>query len=267
LISTSSSAHSPSSHPARAAGSRSRAQIRIGTSGWSYDHWVGPFYPRGLAADERLAFYARRFDSAEINNSFYRLPSERTLAVWRETVPDGFSFAVKTSRYITHMKKLKDPRQGLTRFLERIALLEDRLGPVLFQLPPRWHFNGERLEQFLGALGGDFRFVFELRDRSWLNGRTLELLASSNAAFCIYELDGFLTPKEITADFVYVRLHGPNGPYRGDYDQQTLSGWAGAFSAWSARGLDVYCYFDNDEAGYAVANALALRQMLRGGDE
>jgi uncharacterized protein YecE (DUF72 family) len=238
------------------------AQIRIGTSGWSYDHWSGPFYPQGLSAGQRLGYYARHLDSAEVNNSFYQLPSAASLKTWRETVPPGFCFAVKASRYITHMKKLKAPAQGLGTFLARIALLEDRLGPILFQLPPRWHFDGERLEQFLAALSRDYRYAFELRDRSWLNEQALALLGRFGAAFCIYELDGFLSPKETTADFVYVRLHGPDGAYRGSYDRQTLSGWAGAMSAWNAKGLDVYCYFDNDEGGYAVANALALRDMV-----
>jgi uncharacterized protein YecE (DUF72 family) len=238
-------------------------EIRIGTSGWSYGHWVGPFYPEGLAAGERLAHYAQRFDSAEINNSFYQLPSESTLAAWRDAVPAGFRFAAKASRYITHMKKLRDPEQGLSAFLERIALLEGRLGPILFQLPPRWRFNAERLSRFLDALSRDFRYAFEFRDRSWMEPRALDLLRRAEAAFCIYELDGFLAPKEVTADFVYVRLHGPDGLYRGDYATQTLAGWAGAFSAWRAEGLDIYCYFDNDEAGYAAGNASALLGMVR----
>ena len=238
-------------------------EIRIGTSGWSYDHWVGPFYPAGLAPGERLAYYAQRFDSAETNNSFYQLPSESTLAAWRDAVPAGFRFAAKASRYITHMKKLKDPEQGLSAFLGRVALLEGRLGPILFQLPPRWRFNPRRLAGFLDALSRDFRYAFEFRDRSWIEPRALDLLARAGAAFCIYELDGYLSPKEVTADFVYVRLHGPGGPYRGHYTTQTLAGWAGAFSAWHAKGLDIYCYLDNDEAAHAVGNASALLDMVR----
>ncbi|MGD2082529.1 MAG: DUF72 domain-containing protein, partial [Chromatiales bacterium] len=132
-----------------------RSDIRIGTSGWSYRHWVGPFYPEDLPASRHLAWYAERFNSAEINNSFYHLPSEKTLREWRETVPEGFAFSAKASRYITHMKKLKDPAQGVGRFLDRIGLLEDRLGPILFQLPPKWGFNAERLETFLDALSRD----------------------------------------------------------------------------------------------------------------
>ena len=240
----------------------SKGAIRIGTSGWSYEHWVGPFYPEDLPAARHLAWYAERFASAEINNSFYHLPSEKTLREWRDTVPEGFVFAAKASRYITHMKKLKDPEQGVDRFLERIALLEDRLGPILFQLPPNWGFNDERLEAFLEALSGDFRYAFELRDRSWLNDRACELLERHRAAFCIYDLDGFLSPREVTTDFVYVRLHGPGGPYQGSYDDEALSGWAGAFSAWSAKGLPVYGYFDNDDSGYAALNASRLAAML-----
>jgi uncharacterized protein YecE (DUF72 family) len=145
-----------------------------------------------------------------------------------------------------------------------MEILGEHLGPILFQLPPRWRFNAERLDGFLGALSGDFRYAFELRDRSWLNDQVLELLARANAAFCIYELDGFRSPKSVTADFVYVRLHGPDGPYRGDYDTGVLSAWADTISGWRSSGLDVYCYFDNDEAGYAAKNALSLRAMLRG---
>jgi uncharacterized protein YecE (DUF72 family) len=239
-------------------------QLRIGTSGWSYDHWVGPFYPRELPAGRRLSHYVRHFDSAEINSSFYNLPSERTLQAWCRVVPARFLFTAKASRYITHMKKLKDPQQGLSTFLERISLLGDRLGPILFQLPPRWRFNAERLERFLAALSTDFQYAFELRDRSWINERAMELLTGYRVAFCIYDLNGYLSPKKVTTEFVYVRLHGPDGPYRGGYDRQALAGWAGAFAGWLAEGVDVYCYFDNDEAGHAVDNALTLRDLLRG---
>ena len=239
-----------------------KGRIRIGTSGWSYDHWVGPFYPQDLAGDKRLAYYAEHFASVEINNSFYNLPSEKTLRAWRETVGREFVFSVKASRYITHMKKLKDPEQSVTTFLERIDALEDRLGPILFQLPPHWGFNPERLKGFLDALPDRFRYSFELRDHSWHNEEAYALLASHDAAFCIYDLDGFLSPKQVTTDFAYVRLHGPDGKYQGDYDASTLSGWAGAFSTWARQGTDVYCYFDNDDSGYAALNAARLAGML-----
>ncbi len=236
--------------------------VRIGTSGWSYDHWKGPFYPADVAAHDLLGHYARSFDTAEINNSFYRLPERKTLRSWLDAVPDGFVFSAKASRYITHQKKLKDPRQSTRKFLRRIAVLGDALGPILFQLPPRWSFNEERLAQFLGTLPGRHRYTFELRDPSWINDAALALLADHGAAFCIYELDGFVSPLEVTADFVYVRLHGPGGPYQGSYSTRALRRWAQRISEWRSDGLAVYCYFDNDENGYAPLNAAELASML-----
>jgi uncharacterized protein YecE (DUF72 family) len=242
---------------------RSSARIHIGTSGWHYDHWKGPFYPRETSGRDMLAYYAQHLETVEINNSFYRLPGERTLAQWRDTVPEGFLFAVKASRYITHMKKLRDSEEPIAAFMERMRVLGDKLGPILFQLPPRWKLNLERLRSFIDMLPQGYRYAFEFRDPSWLDGEVYEVLSKRNAAFCIYELSGWLTPRKVTADFVYVRLHGPGDAYEGDYGQQTLAGWAGAFSTWSKKGLDVYCYFDNDQGGYAALNALSLWSMLR----
>jgi uncharacterized protein YecE (DUF72 family) len=239
--------------------------LHIGTSGWHYDHWRGPFYPEDLRPGDYLGFYRQKFHTVEINNSFYRLPSEKALADWRESVPAGFIFAVKASRYITHMKKLQDPETSLAPFLERVRLLGNRLGPILFQLPPRWRFNEERLHDFLQALPRDFRYALEFRDPSWLNDQAGRLLREHGAAFCIYELAGRISPLEVTADFVYIRLHGPGGAYRGRYDRHTLEDWAEAISAWAGRGLPVYCYFDNDEAGFAAQNALELEEMLTAG--
>ncbi|GAB4364130.1 MAG: DUF72 domain-containing protein [Methylohalobius crimeensis] len=237
--------------------------IHIGTSGWHYDHWRGPFYPQELASEDFLAYYHERFDTVELNNTFYRLPSPRTFESWRHSVGDDFIFSVKASRYITHLKKLKDPRPPLAHFFENLAPLTEKVGVILFQLPPRWRMNLERLQGFLEALPSDFRYTFEFRDPSWFDDRIYRLLAEFNAAFCIYDLDGKLSPKEVTANFVYIRLHGPDGPYQGKYDTRTLCGWAGAISAWVAEGKEVYCYFDNDQAGYAVENALELKRMLQ----
>jgi uncharacterized protein YecE (DUF72 family) len=238
------------------------APIHIGTSGWHYGHWRGPFYPDELGAEGFLAYYAERFPTVEINNSFYQLPSESTLGKWRDAVPQGFVFAVKGSRFITHMKKLKDPARSLAPFLERVAVLGEKLGPILFQLPPRWGFNGARLAGFLAALPGAYRYTLELRDQSWINDDALDLLARHGAAFCIYDLAGYLSPLEVTADFVYIRLHGPGGPYQGQYDDKTLAGWAGAMAAWSREGREVFCYLDNDEAGYAAQDAARLQDLL-----
>ena len=185
----------------------------IGTSGWHYDHWKGPFYPKDLSATGFLEHYAGLFPTAEINNSFYRLPEEKTLAGWRETTPKGFVFSVKASRYLTHMKKLKDPDEPLERLLDRVSALGDKLGSILFQLPPRWKINSERLESFLDVLPENHRYAFEFRDASWFDDEVYGLLTEYGASFCVYDLDGQTSPKEVTADFVYVRLHGPEGPF------------------------------------------------------
>lgn len=239
--------------------------IHIGTSGWNYKHWKGPFYPGDVAQKKWLPFYAERFQTVELNNSFYQLPAEKTFEAWREIVPGNFLFAVKASRYITHMKRLKEPKEAFTNFLKRAGVLQDKLGPILFQLPPRWNFNQERLTSFLQLLPEDFKYTFEFRDPSWFKPETYEALQAHNAAFCIYEIAGRLSPKELTADFVYIRLHGPLAEaYRGQYPTETLSGWAGALSAWAKQGREIYCYFDNDENGYAAQDAQRLQEMVAG---
>jgi uncharacterized protein YecE (DUF72 family) len=201
----------------------------------------------------------------EINNTFNNLPSASTFASWRDGVPEGFIFAIKASRFITHMKKLKDPKDSLERFFERIRHLRERRGPVLFQLPPQWHRNRERLEGFLEALPAGQLFAFEFRDRSWYHEEIYAALEAHNAAFCIYEFAGGTSPRRITADFVYVRLHGPGGAYQGCYGSPTLARWAEAFSDWNRQGKTVFCYFDNDQNAYAVRNAIELAQMMRPG--
>ena len=237
--------------------------VHIGTSGWHYGHWKGPFYPEDLADDEMLRFCAERFGTVEINNSFYRMPEKKTFAGWRGIVPKGFVFAVKASRYITHMKKLRDAGEPLSRFLDAADELGNKLGPVLFQLPPRWHLNLDRLRAFLALLPkGSHRFAFEFRDPTWFDEEVYSALSASGAAFCIYDLDGVLSPKEITSDFVYIRLHGPGGPYRGEYGTKVLSEWAKTFASWAGEGKEVYCYFDNDEAGHAPRDASRLVEMM-----
>ena len=237
-------------------------EIFIGTSGWHYDHWKGPFYPGRISSKEMLPFYSNHFLSAEINNSFYRLPQKAILEHWKNTVPSGFVFSLKASRYITHMKKLKDPSRAVPPLLETAAVLGKKLGPILFQLPPRWRINLDRLDAFLRFLPDDFRYAFEFRDPSWFSEGTYKILAKCNAAFCIYHLAGRLSPKEITAGFVYVRLHGPGEAYQGQYDARTLSGWARALSTWRSEGKEIFCYFDNDQAGYAAQDALRLSEMI-----
>ena len=238
------------------------AEIRIGTSGWHYDHWVGPFYPDHMKPADFLAFYAERFTTAEINNSFYQLPSATTLAQWRDAVPDGFRFTAKASRYITHMKKLKDPAASLERFLERIAILEPKLGPLLFQLPPKWRADVDRLEAFLDAVPKERRAAVEFRDASWWIDDVYAALERHGAAFCPFELAGQEAPLQVTADFVYLRLHGPGDAYQGAYDDARLRAWADHLVAWRDAGRDVWCFFDNDEAGYAALNAARLQTLV-----
>lgn len=240
-------------------------RIYVGTSGWHYGHWKGGFYPEDLPATRMLQHYKEHFRSAEINNTFYGLPSEKTLAQWRDAVPRDFVFAVKGSRYITHMKKLKDPGKPLSALLERVEVLGKKAGPVLFQLPPRWRADPGRLNAFLKALPAGKRFAFEFRDASWFGAATEKALAAANAAFCVYDLGGAGSPRAVTADFVYMRLHGPGAPYKGRYGGRALGGWARPIRRWLKEGRDVYCYFDNDEKGFAALDALKLRQLLNDG--
>lgn len=217
-----------------------------------------------MHADAYLAWYARSFRSVEINNTFYHLPTHATLVTWRDHTPADFVFACKASRYITHMKKLKDPSITTPRFFDAVSALGDKLGPILFQLPPRWRVDTARLQSFLEALPEGFRYAFEFRDESWFTPGVYAVLERHGAALCTYDLLGRRSPIRMTAHFVYVRLHGPKIAYGGSYDGRTLYGWARRMRAWCAAGLDVYCYFNNDQEGHAVKNALMLAGMAAG---
>jgi uncharacterized protein YecE (DUF72 family) len=237
-------------------------QIRVGTSGWHYSHWVGLFYPETMAPEDYLAFYASRFDTVEINNTFYHLPTEAAVLGWRRSAPPGFIFAVKASRYITHFRKLKDPEEPLANVIGRAQLLEDRLGPILFQLPPRWHFNPDRLASFLAALPPGHRYALEFRDPSWLDEQAYSLMREHGVALCIHDSGGHWWPQVLTASFVYLRFHGPDGRYEGHYRTDELSGWAATFRSWAEEGRDVYAYFNNDWQGHALRDATELREHL-----
>ncbi len=236
--------------------------IHIGTSGWNYEHWKGPFYEENCPEDKFLEYYIQTFQTVEINNTFYGLPEEKTLESWKKTVPDDFIFSVKANRYITHMKKLKDPRDPVANFMSRIKILADNLGPILFQLPPNWNFNGQRLQNFLRVLPDGFDYTFELRNPSWLNEDTLGLLKDFKSAFCIYEFEDRVTDLHQTTDFVYIRLHGPDGAYQGKYDYETVHWWAEQIIGWAKAGTEVYCYFDNDQHGFAPQNAVELLEVV-----
>jgi uncharacterized protein YecE (DUF72 family) len=209
-----------------------------------------------------LAWYQERFDTVEINNSFYRLPSESAVEGWRASAPPNFRFSVKGSRFLTHMKKLKDPGPGLEKFFSRIDVLRSKLGAILFQLPPNFESNPGRLNEFLDALPPRHRYAFEFRHESWHNAEVLGLLRAHNAAWCAFHLAGVESPVEITADIAYIRLHGPGGKYQGSYSDDALKGWADRIKPWRNDLKTIYVYFDNDDSGYAAKNALRLRELI-----
>jgi uncharacterized protein YecE (DUF72 family) len=239
------------------------ATVSIGTSGWHYRHWRGSFYPSKFPSAGMLEWYARHFPTVEINNSFYRLPTERAILQWRDTVPPGFFFSVKASRFITHLKKLREPEDPIALFFSRVELLGQTLGPILFQLPPNWPVNLERLEQFLLALPAKHQCVLEFRDQSWCIAPVYELLRRYKVALCMHDWRGISWPMEVTADFTYIRLHGPSGTYQGDYTAKMLRDWGTRIRRWQNSLGKIFVYFNNDQGGYAIKNALSLEQLLR----
>ncbi|QMU27836.1 DUF72 domain-containing protein [Adhaeribacter radiodurans] len=238
-------------------------KIWVGCSGWHYKHWKGIYYPAGTPQPEFLNFYLQDFSTVEINNSFYRLPTPETFANWYQSVPEDFLFAVKASRFITHMKKLKDPQQSFSKFMENVAILREKLGPILFQLPPNWQCDIVRFEGFLQALPPYFRYTFEFRDHSWYNENVYELLQIYQATFCIYDLEYHVSPILVTSNFVYIRLHGPLNKYDGSYSEETLQEWAKRCKTWQQEGKEVFVYFDNDMHGYAPFNARRLQELVQ----
>ena len=209
-------------------------------------------------------FYARHFKTVEINNSFYRLPAATTFDAWRESSPKEFCFAVKASRFITHMKKLKDPESSSEKFFLVADRLREKLGPILFQLPPRWKVNVERFSEFLASLPDGHKYVIEFRDESWFVPPVFELMREFNVAFCIHDFADMQVPDEITADFSYVRFHGPtSAKYFGSYTDAQLRRWAERIEEWKSGLKSVYVYFNNDPGGEAVKNAQTLKHLLK----
>ena len=239
------------------------ARVHVGTSGWVYRHWRGVFYPRRLPAREWFGYYAAAFDTVEVNNTFYRLPDEQRFGAWARQAPPGFLYAVKASRYLTHLKRLKDAAEPLERFLGRARRLGEHLGPVLYQLPPHWACDVDRLRAFLELLPADLLHVFEFRDPSWYVEEVRELLAAHGACFCIHDLRGSVSPEWATGPAVYLRFHGPTArAYAGGYPTARLRLWAERVEAYLESGRDVFAYFNNDDAGHAVADARQLRALL-----
>ncbi len=243
--------------------SKSNYDIRIGTSGWHYNHWTGLFYPDQLPKSKWFKYYAENFDTVEINNTFYQLPKQETFKNWHKQAPKNFLYTVKANRYITHIKRLKDPSESLERFFERVGILAENLGPVLYQLPPNFHKDLDRLKAFLHVLPEDRIAVFEFRHESWFSDDTYKLLSEFNAGFCIHDLAGVPTPRVITADLIYVRFHGPTGKYQGNYSRPALQNWANWMKQHIKEVRSVYAYFNNDIHAYAVRNAKQLKEQFR----
>lgn len=234
----------------------------IGTSGWHYDHWRGEFYPEKLPKKSWLQYYSQSFKTVEINASFYRLPSEDTFTVWHNTVPPEFCFAVKASRIITHIKRLKDIQDSLLTFTQRAKLLKDNLGPILYQLPPGFHRDDYRLESFLILLNQNLQHVIEFRHSSWINQAVFDLLRKYNIGFCIFDMPGFSSPVISTSNFAYFRFHGKGELYFGSYPDAELVGWAESINNISTHVNSIYAYFNNDAGGFAIRNALTLKKYL-----
>jgi uncharacterized protein YecE (DUF72 family) len=237
--------------------------IRIGTSGWSYPHWDGVLYPPNLPPARRLAHYIQRFQTAELNASFYRWPSDAAFASWGR-MPNGFTLSVKAPRALTHARRLHQPEAWLARIASSLRRLGARRGVLLAQLPPTLSYDRERLAYFLSCVPRELRLCLEFRHPSWHHDETFTLLERHGAAYCVMSGAHLPCILRLTTDFAYVRLHGPDHHhlYGGSYSDDDMQWWADRIREWQAMGRDVFAYFNNDGNGNAVRNALTLRQML-----
>lgn len=240
--------------------------IHIGTSGFSYPHWKENFYPEKLNQKKWLNYYSQVFSTVELNTTFYHLPLASTIENWHAQVPEHFLFTIKASRYITHQKRLHDCKESLRIFYERIHGLKSKIGPILFQLPPSFKMDKERLIGFIKLLKKSKQHVFEFRHESWYVDEIYDLLKKNKIALCITDLNGKQSPEEITTDFTYIRLHGPRKAYQGSYGPQLLKVWKDKIEHWSKK-VSVFCYFDNDEKAYAISDAKLLKEKLRTMDD
>jgi uncharacterized protein YecE (DUF72 family) len=237
-------------------------KIFIGTSGWMYDHWHGIFYPENLPKEEWLSYYQRYFSTVEINNTFYHLPKEATFKRWKKLAKRNFIFSVKANRFITHIKRLKDCREPLNLFVKRAKLLKNNLGPILYQLPPKWKLNLERFDSFIKLLPKKMVNVFEFRDPRWFNREIYTLLKRNKLVFCIYSMPGIDCPYQITAENIYIRMHGGSILYGSNYSLQELKELADFIKTQSKKLQNIYVYFNNDAYGFAVKNALKLQELV-----
>ncbi len=241
----------------------SQGQIHVGCSGWVYKHWKGIFYPEGLPQKRWFERYAEEFDTVEINASFYRLPLASTFEAWREKAPPPFRYAVKVNRFITHMKKLLDCEEAVDRFIALARPLGDKLGPLLYQLPPSLHKNLERLGAFLARLPSELEQVVEFRHKSWYDEDVLALLDRHGVGFVTHDLKGLVSPRWASGRTAYVRFHGAGGKYWGRYSDEALLQWTDWILDQSRQGRSFWCYFNNDMHGHAIEDARTMKSMVR----
>lgn len=236
-------------------------QLLIGTSGYQYKHWKGVFYPDDIPQTQWFDYYASQFNSVEINNTFYNLPDTDTFTTWRARAPNRFRYALKYSRYGSHIKRLKDPADHIGLFLEHAEQLKSFLGPILVQLPPNWKVMPERLDAFLAAAPRRQRWAVEIRDPAWFTETIFGILEKHNAALCLHDRLAD-HPVRHTADWAYLRYHGPHGDYTGSYPPRAIDRIAGKITDCQRKGMDVFCYFNNDQNGYAAKNARELARRV-----
>ena len=238
--------------------------LRVGCSGWSYKDWRGIVYPADIPQRRWFEHYQSLFDTVELNSTFYRLPSVEAVEKWAQAARPGFLYAVKLGAFGSHRMKLRDPGSWMANHVDRVRRLGEHLGPNLVQLPPRWTRNVDRLDEFLSVAPSTIRWAVELRERSWLHDDVFDVLRRHGAALCIHDLQAS-HPFELTADWTYVRFHGPDAlehPYHGSYGEARLCEWADRLASLLDHGRDVYAYFNNDWYGHAVTDAVFLRDQV-----
>lgn len=239
-----------------------KTEIHIGTSGWYYKHWEKVFYPDEVKPSQKLLYYGEHFATVEVNSTFYHNPSEAAIRNWVAQVPKDFIFSVKANGYITHRKRLKDPEESTKAFFDRIQHFGKKLGPLLFQLPPSFKQDLDRIAEFIKYIPKKTPSAFEFRHESWFNEDTYKLLRKNKIALCLTDLGGKQSPEEITTNFTYIRLHGPKKSYVGKYSQKQLDTWHSKIRDYQKNKISTYCYFDNDEKAYAVHDAGKLISLF-----
>jgi len=242
-------------------------KIYIGCSGWSYDHWISKFYPPNLERKEWLNFYAKHFNTVEVNMTFYRFPLPNMLKSWRAKTPSDFKFTFKVNRLIMHVKKFENTEDLVKKFLTLVDLVEDKLACILWQLPPSMHFSAQNLEILANFLSkfehGERKNIVEFRHKSWWNEETYKLLREHNAGFCIVSSPSLPDDFVVTSDTAYIRFHGVEAWYRHDYSMEEMEEWAAKIEGAKAKNCkEIYCYFNNDYEAYAPKDAMELMGIL-----